>query len=86
MVSNLCRCYSSVYVTVTLSLTSACGGNISKNYIYIYRVESVWFQLLGGRGVTGAALVLFSFYVNASRMRPRSRLPSQPLILPAPPR
>ena len=35
-------------------------------------------------GVKGPALVLFLFYVNVSGMRPRSRLSSQPLTIPAP--
>ena len=35
-------------------------------------------------GVRGPAVVLVLFYVNASRMRPRSRLSSQPLMIPVP--
>ena len=35
-------------------------------------------------GVRGPAFVLFLFYVNLSGMRPRSRLSSQPLTIPAP--
>ena len=34
--------------------------------------------------VIGSALLSFLFYVNVSRMPPRSRLPSQPLTIPAP--
>ena len=34
--------------------------------------------------VRGPALVLFLFYVNVSRMHPRSSLSSQPLTIPAP--
>ena len=35
-------------------------------------------------GVKGPGLVLFLFYVNVTGMRPRSRLSTQPLRIPAP--
>ena len=50
-------------------------------YIYIWG-GGVWVQLLGG-GVRGPTLVLL-IYMNVAGMRPRSRLSSQPLMIPAP--
>ena len=35
-------------------------------------------------GIWGPTLLLFLFYVNVSGMRPRFRLPFQPLTIPAP--
>ena len=45
------------------------------------RVEGIWIQLLGVRGV---ALVLLLFYVYLAGMHPQYHLSSQPLTIPTP--
>ena len=47
-------------------------------------MEVVWVQLLRGGGVRRPTLLLFSFYVQVSGMRPLSHFSSQPLMIPAP--
>ena len=58
-------------------------ARISNFFIYIYIYMGRGESKFNSWGSGGSALVLFLFYVNVTGMRPRSRLSSQPLEIPA---